>query len=43
VVALEINKATGAVVILDAATVLECGRALVPQQVAGQAEGVSWD
>jgi CO/xanthine dehydrogenase Mo-binding subunit len=39
VVALEINKATGAVVILDAATVLECGRALVPQQVAGQAEG----
>ena len=25
--------------ILDAVTVLECGRPLVPQQVAGQAEG----
>ena len=39
VVAVEIDKATGAVSILDAVTVLECGRALVPQQVAGQAEG----
>ena len=39
VVAVEIDKATGAVAILDAVTVLECGRALVPQQVAGQAEG----
>ena len=39
VVAVEIDKATGAVAILEAATVLECGRALVPQQVAGQAEG----
>ncbi len=39
VVAIEIDKATGAVAILDAVTVLECGRALVPQQVAGQAEG----
>ena len=35
----EIDKASGAVAILDAVTVLECGRALVPQQVAGQAEG----
>jgi CO/xanthine dehydrogenase Mo-binding subunit len=39
VVALEVDKAAGAVVILGAVTVLECGRALVPQQVAGQAEG----
>ena len=39
VVAIEVDKATGAVTILDAVTVLECGRALVPQQVAGQAEG----
>ncbi len=39
VVAIEIDKTTGAVAILDAVTVLECGRALVPQQVAGQAEG----
>ena len=39
VVAVAINKATGAVSILDAVTVLECGRALVPQQVVGQAEG----
>ena len=38
-VAVEIDKATGAVSVLDAVTVLECGRALVPQQVAGQAEG----
>ena len=36
-VAVEIDKATGAVSVLDAVTVLECGRALVPQQVAGQA------
>ena len=39
VVAVEIDRTTGAVAILEAATVLECGRALVPQQVAGQAEG----
>jgi CO/xanthine dehydrogenase Mo-binding subunit len=39
VVAVEINRASGAVSVLEAATVLECGRALVPQQVAGQAEG----
>jgi CO/xanthine dehydrogenase Mo-binding subunit len=39
VVAVEIDKATGAIAIVKAATVLECGRALVPQQVAGQAEG----
>jgi CO/xanthine dehydrogenase Mo-binding subunit len=39
VVALEIDKTTGATAIRDAVTVLECGRALVPQQVAGQAEG----
>jgi CO/xanthine dehydrogenase Mo-binding subunit len=38
-VALEIDKSNGAVTILHAVTVLECGRALVPQQVAGQAEG----
>jgi CO/xanthine dehydrogenase Mo-binding subunit len=39
VVAVEIDRTTGAVVIVDAVTVLECGRALVPEQVAGQAEG----
>ena len=39
VVAIEIDRATGAVAIVDAVTVLECGRALVPEQVAGQAEG----
>jgi CO/xanthine dehydrogenase Mo-binding subunit len=39
VVAVEIDKTTGAVAILDAVTVLECGRALVPEQVRGQAEG----
>ena len=39
VVAVAINKATGVVSIPDAVTVLECGRALVPEQVAGQAEG----
>ena len=39
VVAVEMDKATGAVTILDAVTVLECGRALVPEQVRGQAEG----
>jgi CO/xanthine dehydrogenase Mo-binding subunit len=39
VVAVEVDRATGAVSIVDAATVLECGRALVPEQVAGQAEG----
>jgi CO/xanthine dehydrogenase Mo-binding subunit len=39
VVAVDIDRATGAVAIVDAVTVLECGRALVPQQVAGQAEG----
>ena len=39
VVALEVDKATGAVAILDAVTLLECGRPLVAQQVAGQAEG----
>jgi len=39
VVAVEIDKATGAVTILDAVTALECGRALVPEQVRGQAEG----
>jgi hypothetical protein len=38
IVALKVNKTAGAVVILDAVTVLECGRALVPQQVAGQAD-----
>ena len=39
VVAVEIDRATGVVSIADAATVLECGRPLVPEQVAGQAEG----
>jgi CO/xanthine dehydrogenase Mo-binding subunit len=39
VVAVEIDRATGTVAIVDAVTVLECGRQLVPQQVAGQAEG----
>jgi CO/xanthine dehydrogenase Mo-binding subunit len=39
VVAVEIERATGRVAVLDAVTVLECGRALVPQQVLGQAEG----
>jgi CO/xanthine dehydrogenase Mo-binding subunit len=38
IVAIEIDKASGAVAIRDAVTVLECGRALVPQQVAGQAQ-----
>ena len=37
--AIEIDKATGAVAILDAVTVLECGRALVPQQGRRPAEG----
>jgi CO/xanthine dehydrogenase Mo-binding subunit len=39
VVAIEIDRATGAVSIVDAVTVFECGRALVPEQVRGQAEG----
>jgi CO/xanthine dehydrogenase Mo-binding subunit len=39
VVALEVDRKTGVVSIIDAVTVLECGRQLVPQQVAGQAEG----
>jgi CO/xanthine dehydrogenase Mo-binding subunit len=39
VVAIEVDRQTGAVSIVDAVTVLECGRQLVPQQVAGQAEG----
>ena len=39
VVAIEIDRATGKVAIVDAATVLECGRAIVPELVHGQAEG----
>ena len=39
VVAVEIDRATGAVTIVDAVTVLECGRPLVPEQVTGQIEG----
>ena len=39
VVAVEIDRASGAVAILNAVSVLECGRALVPEQVRGQAEG----
>ncbi|MGD9921453.1 MAG: xanthine dehydrogenase family protein molybdopterin-binding subunit [Pseudorhodoplanes sp.] len=39
IVALEIDKASGAVTILDGVTVLECGRAIVPELVEGQAEG----
>jgi CO/xanthine dehydrogenase Mo-binding subunit len=39
IVALEIDRASGAVTILDGVTVLECGRAIVPELVEGQAEG----
>lgn len=39
IVAIEVDKASGTVTILDGATVLDCGRALVPEQVIGQAEG----
>jgi CO/xanthine dehydrogenase Mo-binding subunit len=39
VVEVEVDRASGAVSIVDAVTVLECGRQLVPQQVSGQAEG----
>ena len=39
IVALEIDRASGAVTILDGITVLECGRAIVPELVEGQAEG----
>ena len=39
VVAVEIDRESGAVAILGASTVLECGRALVPELVRGQAEG----
>lgn len=39
VVAIEIDRTTGALRILDAVTVLECGRAIVPENVHGQAEG----
>jgi len=39
VVAVEIDRSTGSVAIVDAVTVLECGRAIVPEQVRGQIEG----
>lgn len=39
IVALEIDRASGAVTILEGVTVLECGRAVVPELVEGQAEG----
>ena len=39
IVALEIDRASGAVTILDGVTVLECGRAIVPDLIEGQAEG----
>jgi CO/xanthine dehydrogenase Mo-binding subunit len=39
IVAVEIDRASGAVTILDGITVLECGRAIVPELVEGQAEG----
>ena len=39
VVALEIDRASGAVTILEGVTVLECGTAIVPELVEGQAEG----
>jgi CO/xanthine dehydrogenase Mo-binding subunit len=39
IVAVEIDKASGAVTILEAVTVMECGRAIVPELVHCQAEG----
>lgn len=39
IVAVEIDKASGAVAILEGVTVMECGRAIVPELVEGQAEG----
>lgn len=39
IVAVEIDKASGAVTILDGLTVMECGRAIVPELVHCQAEG----
>ncbi len=39
IVALEIDRSSGAVTVLDGVTVLECGRAIVPELVEGQAEG----
>ena len=37
--AVEIERSTGALRIVDAYSILECGRALVPQLVSGQAQG----
>ena len=39
IVALEIDRKSGAVTILDGITVMECGKAIVPELVEGQAEG----
>ena len=39
IAAVEIERSTGAVKIVDACTVLECGRALVPEAVSAQAQG----
>jgi CO/xanthine dehydrogenase Mo-binding subunit len=38
-VAVEVDRKSGAVTILEGLTVLECGRAIVPELVEGQAEG----
>jgi CO/xanthine dehydrogenase Mo-binding subunit len=39
IVAVEIDRKSGAVTILEGVTVMECGRAIVPELVEGQAEG----
>jgi CO/xanthine dehydrogenase Mo-binding subunit len=39
IAAVEIERSTGAVKIVDAYTVLECGRALVPEAVSAQVQG----
>jgi CO/xanthine dehydrogenase Mo-binding subunit len=39
IAAVEIERSTGAVKIVDAYTVLECGRALVPEAVSAQLQG----
>ncbi len=39
IVAVEIERKSGAITILEGVTVMECGRAIVPELVEGQAEG----
>ncbi len=39
IVSVEIDRSSGAVTVLDGVTVLECGRAIVPELIEGQAEG----